>query len=327
MKKYSYLLFFCCLFFSVDLNAQNNPTSAVARDRIFNGPPSPITYLLDFNPISNYHFFNPFAFNPAMAGIGDKRQINGNWNRQIEHSPSASYEQPLASINSAIGINYAYSKRNFGRIHRYGLAYNYGFRWKENTQLRIGVQFSQINISTNDFSLLSLGENEWTNFPSLDFGLAFQFKQLRLGASVQNLVPKKFPLAFTPFGSSNSWIETNRKLNLSAANTFKLSKKWDWSLAFLLRFSTEKNLDDYYYYSSFYYGDEGKQQQHDFSTYLSFDKKYSIGATYRTQYYDPVWIGFVGFKIKEKLNLQFSFNAQKSEYDPRFWEALAQYQF
>ena len=51
-----------------------------------------------------------------------------------------------------------------------------------------------------------------------------------------------------------------------------------------------------------------------------------MGATYRTQI-EPVWIGFVGVKLKEKLNLQFSFNVDKEEDVPRFWEALVQHQF
>ena len=95
-----------------------------------------------------------------------------------------------------------------------------------------------------------------------------------------------------------------------------------WSLAFLLRFNDREFYSDYFY---FYY-DERNKNQHDFSSYFSFQKKMTIGTTYRTQY-DPVWIGFVGIKLKEKLNLQFSFNMKKDKYDPRFWEALAQYQF
>jgi len=81
--------------------------------------------------------------------------------------------------------------------------------------------------------------------------------------------------------------------------------------------------NNYYYY---YYNFERNRNQHDFSSYISFRKKVTIGATYRTQF-DPIWIGFVGVKLKEKLNLQFSFNVKKDKYDPRFWEALVQYAF
>jgi len=323
MKKYYFLILFFCLGFSVNFKAQfifPNSFDRSPEDNFF----APTLRMIDFNSISNFHFFNPYAFNPAMAGIEDKRQFNFDWNRQDNHSASISYEQPITSFNSAIGVQYDYSERNFGKVHRYGLAYNYGFRWKENTQLRIGMQFSQVNIKLNKYSYLPLEENEWYSFPSIDFGLAFQYKQLRLGASVQNLVPKEFPIFNERTEIYDNPIDTKRTLNLSAANTFKLSKKWDWSVVFLLRFNshTTFNNNNYYYYYNF----ERNRNQHDFSSYISFRKKVTIGATYRTQF-DPIWIGFVGVKLKEKLNLQFSFNVKKDKYDPRFWEALVQYAF
>jgi hypothetical protein len=320
MKKYYPLILFFFLGYSTKFNAQS-----ILIDNFDRFPSleffGSTRNVIDFNSISSYHFFNSYAFNPAMAGIEDKRQFNFDWNRQNENTASLSYEQPITSFNSAIGVQYEYSVENFGKVHRYGLAYNYGFRWKENTQLRIGMQFSQVNVKLNEYSFLPLEGNEWYSFPSVDFGLAFQHKQLRLGASVQNLVPKEFPIYSELTESFSQKVDTKRTLNFSAANTFKLSKKWDWSLAFLLRFNSHESIDDFYYYE---FGDN--RNRHDFSSYFSFQKKLTIGTTFRTQF-DPIWIGFVGVKLKEKLNLQFSFNVGKEEYEPRFWEALTQYQF
>ena len=325
MKKYYSLILFFCLGNSVNFNAQNSLIGNSFFDPILIAGPS--IDVLDFNSISNFHFFNPYAFNPAMAGIEDKRQLNLDWNRQDFHSASLSYEQPIAAINSAIGINYEYNENEFSEIHRYGLAYNYGFRWKENTQLRLGVQFSQINAKAKDLTL-PLERNKWYNFPSLDLGMAFQFKQLRLGASVQNLIPKDFAKFSEITETYINKVDSERTLNFSVANTFKLSKNWDWSVAALLRFYNHEIVEDIvfdYGYLS-YYNYVGNKKQHDFSSYISFQKKVTIGATYRTQV-DPIWIGFVGVKLKKKLNLQFSFNIDKEEEEPRFWEALTQYQF
>ena len=247
MKKYFPLILFYCLGYSVNISAQtllfDNSFSPIGGLNIAD----PSLNTIDFNTISNYHFFNPYAFNPAMAGIEDKRQFNVDWNRQINHSASISYEQPIATFNSAIGIQYEYSNKEYGKIHSYGLAYNYGFHWKENSQLRIGMQFSQVNIKVNRYSSFTFEEDTWHSFPSVDFGLAFQHKQLRLGASVQNLVPKEF-VNFNEF--TESYINqggTKRTLNLSAANIFQLSKKWDWSVALLLRFYNNEIVDGIVY--------------------------------------------------------------------------------
>ncbi|MFK7771407.1 MAG: type IX secretion system membrane protein PorP/SprF [Saprospiraceae bacterium] len=325
MKKYYSLILFFYLVCSVNINAQSNfpflPENNLERLPFldFFGPSFNV---IDFNSLSNYHFFNSYAFNPAMAGIEDKRQINFDWNRQVNHSASLSYEQPIANINSAIGVQYEYSDKSYGKIHRYGLAYNYAFRWKENSQLRIGAQISQVNVKIDEFSYFLLEGDKWYSFPSLDFGLAFQYKQLRLGASVQNLVPKEYATFNIITEDFTNQVKTVRIVNISAANTFRLSKKWDWSLAFLLRFNSQEVISDYYYY--YEYG--SNRSRHDLSSYFSFQKKWTIGMTYRTQF-DPVWIGFVGVKLKEKLNLQLSFNTKKDSYEPRFWEVLTQYQF
>lgn len=325
MKKYFTLVLFFCVSYSINFNAQSlSPTNSFFNP-ILIAPPS--INVLDFNTISNYHFFNPYAFNPAMAGIEDKRQLNLDWNRQDYHSASLSYEQPIAAINSAVGINYEYYINEFSEIHRYGVAYNYGFRWNENTQLRLGVQFSQINAKAKA-TTLPLDMDKWYNFPSLDLGMAFQYKQLRLGASVQNLIPKEFTTFNEVTESYVNQADSERTLNFSVSNTFQISKRWDWSVAALLRYYNHEVIEDIIYgygYPS-YYTYVGNEKQHDFSSYISFQKKFTIGATYRTQV-DPVWIGFVGVKLKERLNLQVSFNMDKEEDEPRFWEALTQYQF
>lgn len=321
MKKNYYLILFFCLSYSTNFYAQFNlPVNDLIRrpESDFFGPSINV---IDFNSSSNYHFFNPYAFNPAMAGIEDKRQINFDWNREVNHSASMSYEQPVANINSAIGIQYEYSDKFYGRIHRYGVAYNYGFRWKENSQLRIGAQFSQVNVKMAKNTYFPIEGDKWYSFPAVDFGLAFQHKQFRLGASVQNLFPTEYATFSEVTERFINKVGTERTLNFTAANTFRLSKKWDWSVAFLLRFNWNSIDNDSYYF--FLYGNNNR---HDFSSYLSFKKKLTIGTTYRVDY-DPNWIGFVGVKLKEKVNLQFSFNVQKDTYDPRFWEALVQYQF
>lgn len=326
MKKYLPFILFFCLGYSVNSSAQNLEVA----NSFFPFPGlsiGPSTDVLDFNSISNYHFFNPYAFNPAMAGIEDKRQFNFNRNRQFEKSVSLSYEQPISSINSALGVYYEYNINNSNKIHRYGLAYNYGFRWKENTQLRLGIQFSQIHVNVNNYTLL-LDKDEWYNFPSLDLGMAFQYKQLRLGMSFQNLIPKDFAKFSEITETYINQVDTERTLNFSIANTFQFSKNWDLSLACLLRFYNHEIIEEVIYenYYPTTYAYLSNKKQHDYSTYISFKKKYTIGTTYRTQY-DPVWIGFVGLKLKEKLNLQFSFNMDKKEGESRFWEALTQYQF
>lgn len=287
-------------------SAQSFDNTLIAPDRLFIVPSFGGTN--NYLPLSNYHFFNPYYYNPAMAGIENKKQLNANWNRQTNHSFLASYEQPISSINSAIGMHYSYTSDELSSARYFGLAYNYGFNIKDKAKLRLGFQFSHINISFEE-NQIGLTENleKWYNSPSMDIGLAFQTRQFRFGVSVQNLFPTTL-ISEDGVTFFTDVINGERQVNISLANTFRLAKNWDWSLAFLFRNTETQNI-------------------HDLSSYISFRKKYFIGTTYRTLVDDP-WIGFVGIKIKEKVNLQFSCNAKKDDYeDRRFFEVLGQYQF
>lgn len=266
--------------------------------------PNSGTYVSNKFPLSNFHFFNPYYFNPAMAGVENKKQLNANWNRQLDHSFLVSYEQPINTINSAIGMYVSHTSHFSRSIMSYGFAFNYGFNFKNDVQLKLGVQFSNVHFGLGRYYE---DKKDWFAVPAIDLGTAFQIKQFRLGVSIQNLFPTQIvpPDNFLYFAENKSG---ERQLNISIANTFKLSEKWHWSLATLLR-------------------DTKSQDIHDFSSYISFRKKYIFGVTYRTEV-DHQWIGFVGVKIKEKVNLQFSFNEEKDNYeDRRFFETLAQYQF
>lgn len=306
MKNKYYLILVVLFFCFGKISAQSFGNSLIAPERILFAPTFAGT--TNYLPLSNYHFFNPYYYNPAMAGMEDKKQLNMNWNRQLDHSFLVSYEQPISSINSAIGMHYSYTSDEFTSARYYGLAYNYGFNIKDKAKLKLGFQFSQISISIDEAQFgVSENKKKWYNSPSIDIGFAFQARQFKLGVSVQNLFPT------TLISEDGIQIFTDiengeRQVNVSIANTFKLSKKWDWSLAFLFRNNDTQNI-------------------HDLSSYFSFRKKYFIGTTFRTLVDDP-WIGFVGIKIKEKVNLQFSCNAKKDNYeDRRFFEVLAQYQF
>ncbi len=314
MKKIYYFTLIFLLVFSGKTIAQSSLSFSPGGSGGFNiiAPPpgpTPITTLTsNYLPLSNYHFFNPFYHNPAMAGIEGKKQFITDWNRQLDHSFSLSYEQPISSINSTFGMQYSYTSNFSHAARHYGLAYNYGFKLSDSTQLKLGIQFSQTSIALNEM-LFGFDENKekWYNAPSMDIGLAYQAKQLRIGMSVQNLFPSKIISADTISNFYNVIIG-ERQFNLSLAHTFKTAEEWAWSIAILLRKTEAQNIND-------------------FSSYFSYRKKYFFGATYRTDV-DNYWIAFVGVKIKDKLNLQFSFNTQKDDLeDRRFFEALIQYQF
>ncbi len=302
MKKTYYLILIVLL---VSLKT----TSAQFINETFNGADQlsigPLSNTYNYFPLSNYHFFNPFYYNPAMAGIGGKKQINADWNRQYNHAFLVSYEQPIASMNSAIGMNFLYTSDFFTSIRHFGLAYNYGFQLDDKAVLKLGAQFSQTSMLINNY--FTNYEKKWVNAPSMDFGLVFQQQQFRLGISIQNIFPAKIILG-QDISSSFEIEHGQRQINFSVANTFKLSKKWNLSLAALLRNSDSFNI-------------------YDFSSYISFRKKLFLGTTYRTEV-DNRWIIFLGLKIKEKVNLQFSFNTKKERYeDHRFFEFLTQYEF
>jgi len=309
-SKYYLVLIFLFLFFGKTSaqfsdNAISPAFEFFCPGGLFFGPSMTTT---NYFPLSNYHFFNPYYYNPAMAGIEDKQQLNLDWNRQHGHSALVSYEQPISAINSAIGIHYSYTSNEFSSASYYGLAYNYGFTFKNKAQLKLGVQISQVNLVVDEWQI-GTGERKekWYNSPVVDFGFAFQKKRFRVGLSVQNISPTILIPIDSMFFYENI-TNGERQVNFSIANTFKLSKQWDWSLALLIRSSNDGAISDW-------------------SSYVSFRKKYFVGTTFRTAY-DYAWIGFAGIKIKEKVNLHFSWNGKKDDYDDRrYFEVLGQYEF
>ena len=275
---------------------------------------APSERTIEYLPLSNYHFFNSYYHNPAMAGIEDKKQLNLDWNRQIENAYLISYEQPISSINSAFGIFISSTSEYRTSIRNYGLTYNYGFKFRNDVKLKFGFQFSQTHFSLLEYVTGADPIKRWNSASSIDIGTAFQIKQLRLGISVQNLFPVKINTDYY----YTEVINGRRQINISGSNTFKLSKKWDWSLAMLLRFYDN---NDVYYGTPF--------NINDYSSYISYHKKYFFGTTIRSDRdEDKFLLWFVGLKIKEKVNLHLSFNNTSNDReDRRFFETLVQYQF
>ena len=309
MNKSYYFVFIFLSVFCVKTIGQNSlsPTAdGFFIPGLIPGSTPVATYNLNYLPLSNYHFFNPYYFNPAMAGIEEKKQLNADWIRQADHSFLLSYEQPISSINSAIGMQYSYTSDFFSSVRYIGFAYNYGFNLKDKAKLKFGFQFSQASISINEFLFgVNDKKGQWYNSPTLDLGLAFKTKNVKIGFSVQNLFPTSINSADSISNFYNI-INGYRQFNTSFAYSADVLKNCRWSLAGLIR----------------------SNNANDFSSYLTFSEKYFIGTTFRVDDEDDIWITFVGLKIKEKMNLQFSFNATKDDRkERRFFETLIQSQF
>ena len=320
MKNIFYYFLFVLFIFHGEVTAQSilpSTSSIISSNDFALGFGGPISNAINNLPLSNYHFFNPSYHNPAMVGIEDKKQLNADWNRQFENYYFISYEQPVKSINSAFGIFVSSTSEYNTSIRNYGLTYNYGFKVNDNAKLKFGFQFSQTHFSLNEYFIGGNSpKKKWHSASSLDIGTAFQVKQLRIGVSIQNLFPVEINPDDYNFQYYGNVTNGRRQVNISAANTFKLSEDWDLSLAMLLRFYDNNN--EY----------ENPFRINDFSSYFSYRKKYFFGTTLRIDSDEDYLIGFLGIKIKEKMNLQFSFNAKKNYWeDRRFFETLVQYQF
>lgn len=309
-KKYSCLIF--TLFFVSHLNAQFIVGESVFD--LISVPGGPSILQLDHLGFSNYHFFNPYQFNPAMAGINEGRRINLDWkrenygrsNRKIKHDFYFNYEQALPFINSGIGFYSSYYDFQNYEVFSYGMAYNYALKIKEVTSLRFGIQFSQTHIHSDIFNLSnSPDKNSWS-FPNMDIGAAFKWENLTLGISYQDIFPNESKVQLS---SSELTLRVRGKyLNFSGAYTQAFSKNWKQHFAFLFRKPNQEDMIN------------------DYSSYISFRDKYFAGYTYRTNV-EHHSIIFVGWNLEEKINLQFSFNSQRYEKKPRALETLVQYQF
>ena len=269
---------------------------------------------LSFSQIdfSTHQYFNSFSFNPAMAGVDDKKVISFFRKNISSKNTIISCEFPSKLLNSNIGIivDRHYDESSFpgnSTKNKFGLAYNYNIPFSDFAKLRLGFQFNHIAATYDNFST-NIQHAQWFTANDFSIGAAIIGNNFKFGLGILNLLNSRIE------GKSSRYplIEEKRNIIFTFSYDVILNQKLKIVPSILI------NLEKVNFLVS------------DFSLYFIIKEKIFFGAAFRRgiNYRNKTindGIALIGFNIRKKLNFQFSINPkQESEASFQF---LTQYKF
>jgi type IX secretion system PorP/SprF family membrane protein len=231
-------------------------------------------------PLSSQYYTNQFVTNPALTGT--KENVNAflthrsQWTG-IAGAPQTSYltvDGPLQAKNIGLGLNLYSDVTDI--TSRIGAFANYSYRVKlseEDNNLYFGIALGVIN-NKIDFSRAIVRDKDDPNIPqsgsqnqaifSSDFGLAWRWKKLEIGAAVPQFL-----------GSKIKYNTVDGK-----STTFNLERSYQGSLKYIIDIVKEKEITVYPLLMARYY--ENSMLQYDANLVLDWKKIGWIGATYHS---------------------------------------------
>lgn len=229
-------------------------------------------------PLSSQYYNNQFITNPALTGT--KENVNAflthrsQWTG-VAGAPQTSYltvDGPIQAKNIGLGLNL--HADNTDIISRVGAFVDYSYKLKlnEDNNLYFGVALGVLNTKI-DFSkavvrdksdpILSWGNQSKAIF-SADFGVAYRYKGLEIGAAVPQVLGNK--IKYTNSDGKNTY--------------YNLERSYLGSLKYVFDIVKEKEITLYPLLMARYY--ENSTLQYDANLVLDWKKAGWIGATYHS---------------------------------------------
>ncbi|HRG39251.1 MAG TPA: PorP/SprF family type IX secretion system membrane protein [Bacteroidia bacterium] len=237
------------------------------------------TALAQQMPLSSQYYNNQFVTNPALTGT--KEEVNAflthrsQWTG-VAGAPQTSYltvDGPIQAKNIGLGLNLNSDVTDI--MSRIGAFVNYSYKLKINDDdnnllfgLAVGVinnriDFSKVVVRDTEDPYLSMGTQSRTIF-SADFGMAYRWKKLEIGAAVPQLFANK--------------IKYDSKDGKEAS--YKLERSYLGSVKYVIDIVKEKQITLYPLVMVRYY--ENSDIQYDGNLILDWKKIGWIGATYHS---------------------------------------------
>jgi len=266
---------------------------------------------------SSLYNFNPYDFNPAVAGIDGKLSINADLRRQwigligAPLTQSLNAHLPVYFTKGGFGIQVKNSTVGVSRNIFAALSYNQIVEINESTLLSFGVSggFSQFSfngselrtpdgtyegfpgISHNDFILSEA--NESANAPMLSAGVLLSFRKFTLGVSADNLLASTYE-----FDNNRNQIVFNQIRHYYGYLMYQL----DLSEDLILR-------------PSVFVKAESAELQMDITLSAEFKEKFSLGASYRG--YNNISTDAIiiqgGFRLNNNIQFIYAYDIGLSE--------------
>ena len=230
-------------------------------------------------PLSSQYYNNQFITNPALTGT--KENVNAflthrsQWTG-VSGAPQTSYltvDGPIEAKNIGLGLNL--HADNTDIISRVGAFVDYSYKLKlnEDNHLFFGValgvlntkiDFSKVVVRDKSDPILAWGNQSKAVF-SADFGLAYRWKQLEIGAAVPQLLGNK--IKYTNGDGKNSY--------------YNLERSYVGSLKYVFDIVKEKEITIYPLLMARYF-ETSAMLQYDANLVLDWKKIGWIGATYHS---------------------------------------------
>lgn len=230
-------------------------------------------------PLSSQYYNNQFITNPALTGT--KENVNAflthrsQWTG-VAGAPQTSYltvDGPIEAKNIGLGLNL--HADNTDIINRVGAFVDYSYKLKinEDNHLFLGValgvlntkiDFSKVVVRDKSDPVLAWGTQSKAVF-SADFGLAYRWKKLEIGAAVPQLLGNK--IKYTNGDGKNSY--------------YNLERSYVGSLKYVIDIVKEKEISVYPLLMARYF-ETSAILQYDANLVLDWKKIGWLGATYHS---------------------------------------------
>lgn len=234
-------------------------------------------------PMYSHYYYNKFLYNPALAGAQDFGQIylinRTQWNN-IPNAPrtkALTIDGPMKQKN--IGLGLALFQDNAGQFNSTGgqAAYRYGINFGNDQMLNFGlavgfldnrIDFQDLVVKHDLDPVVLSGYQSTTGFDA-NLGVNYTWKSLNVGLAVPQLIGNE--LAYEAIGQS---IAGNVEYGL--VRHFLTNVSYDWDI----------NGDGTWWLqpTALVRVTPGAPLQYDINAAFSYQKKYWIGAMYRSGY-------------------------------------------
>ncbi|MFT7343657.1 MAG: type IX secretion system PorP/SprF family membrane protein [Lentimonas sp.] len=251
-------------------------------------------------PFHKQYYVNPFVVNPSQAGIGEQMNLflmhRAQW-VSIPGSPVTStltFDTPLKVGKSGAGISFFTDQTDIFRRTGGSAAYAHQFNFGANTNLRLGLAANVFDNKIDFSKVVVLQEGDPyvfqtpQNKPIVDgtAGLTFTFRDLQLGGVVNH-------------GGANL---LNYRDNDNEAN-YVQEMFYQGSLKYKFKLDKARNIYAYPLVMVRYFNDA--PLQYDLNGVISYDDKFWVAGTYRSDYGVSIAAGFKAYNI---LTIGYSYD-------------------
>lgn len=233
-------------------------------------------------PMYSFYYYNPFVYNPALAGAKNYGQIylinRNQWN-SIPEAPktmAATIDGPLRKKNIGLGFGIYRDQAAQFNITGGQVAYRYGIDLDNDQNLSFGLSLGFINNAIDftgieardDDPVLVNGLQNQTGFDA-NFGVNYRMKALNVGLTVPQVL--KNDLAYSSVVNSNNPSQVTYALRRHIIGNVSYEFAFQDGKFHLTPMALVRAVP-------------GAPFQYDVNVMFDYMKKYWIGAMWRSQY-------------------------------------------